>query len=372
VGSGTRVSLRSPPVRAVAAVPSGLRDLASGNPDPKLLPDLRRSLEGIDAAHRLYGEPADVPELIEMAAERFRAGGVPEGRVTAVSGALDGVERVLQVHLRPGDRVAVEDPGYHSVLDLVAALGLVPESLPVDDRGPTLAGLARAVEAGVHAIVVTPRAQNPFGSSFEPDRARELRNALAGDPDVLVVEDDHAGAVAGMPLVSLVEPGRRRWAVVHSVSKSLGPDLRVAMLTGDSATLDRMVGRRLVGPGWVSGLLQQAVLRLWSDPAVEASLRDAAEVYTRRRDRLLDALAGRGIEGHGRSGMNVWVPVPEEARVIQRLLQEGWAVRAGEPFRLRTGPAVRVTTSTLEEWEADEFAEDLARALRTSSSGRSA
>jgi DNA-binding transcriptional MocR family regulator len=222
----------------------------------------------------------------------------------------------------------------------------------------------------VHAFVVTPRAQNPFGSAVDPERARDLRTVLAQDPEVLVVEDDHAGPVAGAPLVGVVDQGRRRWAVVHSVSKSLGPDLRVAILTGDPTTVDRVVGRRLVGPGWVSRLLQQAVLRLWSDPEVDEALRHAAETYAARRGRLLDELATKGISAHGRSGMNVWVPVPEEARVIQHLQQAGWAVRAGEPFRIRAGPGIRVTTSTLEAREAAAFAEDLAGALAPARTGR--
>lgn len=345
-------------------------DLASGNPDPALLPSLRDALRHVDPAHRLYGESADLPDLTARGAERIRADGVPEGPVTVVSGALDGVERVLQAHLRPGDRVAVEDPGYHSVLDLVAALGLAAEPVPVDDRGPVPDALARAIDAGIQAFVVTPRAQNPFGSAVDPERARDLLAVLARDPEILVLADDHAGPVAGTPLVSLVDPGRRRWAVVHSVSKSLGPDLRVAILTGDPTTMDRVIGRRLVGPGWVSRLLQQAVLRLWSDPDVDVALRRAAEAYATRRTRLLDELAGRGIGAHGRSGMNVWVPVPEEARVIQHLLQAGWAVRAGEPFRVRTGPGIRVTTSTLEAREAAAFAEELARALAPTRTGR--
>jgi hypothetical protein len=51
--------------------------------------------------------------------------------------------------------------------------------------------------------------------------------------------------------------------------------------------------------------------------------------------------------------------------MVQQLLARGWAVRAGEPFRLRSAPAVRITASTLEPAEARELAGAVAEALST-------
>jgi hypothetical protein len=74
-------------------------------------------------------------------------------------------------------------------------------------------------------------------------------------------------------------------------------------------------------------------------------------------------LSGHGIEAHGVSGLNVWIPVPDESRVVSALLARGWAVTAGERYRIATAPAIRVTVSDLGARDASRFADDLAGVL---------
>ena len=184
--------------------------------------------------------------------------------------------------MRPGDRVAVEDPAYAGVLDLVRALGLVPVPVTIDADGPLPDALERVLGAGVTALVVTPRAQNPSSAAITPARAADLRRCLAARPEALVIEDDHAGAVAGSPAVT-VTTGRERFAVVRSFAKALGPDLRVAVLAGDDLTVARVRGHQRVGPGWVSHLLQRLALHLWESAEHDGTLQRATATYAARR-----------------------------------------------------------------------------------------
>ena len=365
---GTRVR-PAPPISTPREVPipAGVRDLSDGNPDPALLPDADAALTRLGSVARLYGEELNDPRLLELAREQFRADGVPAEHVAVVSGALDGIERVLREHLRPGDRVAVEDPSFTGILDLLSALSLVPVAVAVDDQGLLPAPLKKVIRS-CEALVVTPRAQNPTGAALTVRRARELRAVLAARPELVLIEDDHAGAVAGADYVTLIDRTRTTWAIVRSVSKSLGPDLRVALLASDARTHARVEGRQTLGIRWVSHILQRLVATLWRDRTPAR----AGRTYSERRQALLHALAESGIRAHGASGLNVWIPVSEESATVQALLHAGWAVNAGERYRIASAPAIRVTIATLEPKDAVKFAEDLARVITPARRGSGA
>lgn len=367
--------------RTAVVIPPGVLDLASGGPDPALLPDLRPALAAVAAdldpaggRSRPYGEAGVLPELGEAVAGWLRAEGGPAdepstGRgIAIVGGVLDGVERSLEAHLRPGDAVAVEDPAFSGVLDLLAALGLTPVPVPVDAAGmlpQALAGrLATTGPGRPSAAVLTVRAHNPTGAALTPQRARELNRVLTQYPDILLVEDDHLAAVAGTTLSSVAALGGiPRWTHVHGLAKTLGPDVRVAGLATDAVTAGRIRTRQQSGPGWVSWLLQRLALHLLDDPEHPARVVRAAAAYARRREALVTELEAHGIAVAPGSGLNVWVPVPQEARAIQTALAAGIAVRPGEAYRLGTGPAVRITTAGLDPDLAPRVAARLAPAL---------
>src|SRR5262249_44233004 len=160
------------------------------NPDPAFL-----------AVKRLYREELTDRELVRLAQKEFAADGVPAKHIAIVSGALDGIERALREQLRPGHRVLVEDPCFTGVLDLLYALARVPVPVAVDDEGIVPAALERALRGDAKALIATPRAQNPTGAFFTERRARALRALLVRRDDLLIIEDDHAGPVAGAPYI---------------------------------------------------------------------------------------------------------------------------------------------------------------------------
>ena len=369
---GTRVRHRpavaTPRSGLSLPIPADLVDLSDGEPDTAVLPPLNVDICWV--ADRLgppvgYAQAGAMPELTDAAGPRLARDGVPmeNAAVTVTSGTLDAIERLLTVHLRPGDAVAVEDPGWANLFDLLAALGLRTLPMAVDDEGPIPEAMRDAVAAGARAVVVTSRAQNPTGAAVSARRAEELREVLSGRPGVLVVEDDHAAELARVPL-HCIGPVTGSWAFVRSASKPFGPDLRIAVLAGDEATIARVVGRMRIGSGWVSTILQSLLLRLWENDEVVTRVADAAGRYDHRRHGLLDALEAHGMRAHGTTGINVWVRVPDEARAVGVLRDAGYAVAPGSLFRIDAPPGIRVTVSRLNDEHIAPLSAAIAGAAR--------
>lgn len=358
VAAAPSVASRRPP-----RVPEGLRDLAGGNPDPAFLPDLLPPMRVAPGASSHRSTPR-LPELEALVRTWFEADGVPAEQVTFAHGALDCIARLLSVELRPGDAVAMEDPGYHHLLDLVQALGLRMVPVPVDDAGIRPQELRAALAGGgVRTVICSPRAQNPYGGSFTAQRRDELLAVLRESPEGLLIENDHAADIAGTPLHSLTTGGLPRWVQIRTVTKYLGTDLRWAALACDPTTLARHDGRLLLTSGWVSHVLQDTAVRLLTDRGTRTLVDDARRAYAERRAALLGELELRGIPAHGVSGLNVWVPVRDESAVVNGLRSYGWWVAAGTRFRIASAPGVRITTAGLEPADAARLAGDFAAVL---------
>ncbi|MFY1576710.1 aminotransferase class I/II-fold pyridoxal phosphate-dependent enzyme [Verrucosispora sp. WMMD703] len=338
-------------------------DLSSGNPDPDLLLWRHdRWPTAVAANLLLYGTPRIVDALLVPAQAYLAGQGVANDHLTALPGGLEAVDRALATLLRPGDRVIVESPTYNGDLPLIAALGLVPVPVPVDEEGlrpePFVAALRDAA-----GVLYRPRAQNPTGAALTSGRGNTLRAIIERFPSLLVIEEDHAGGIAGADYHSAIPAGHPRWLHVASVSKWLAPDLRFALVSGDRESIQQVDQRRLLGGGWISRMTQLAVAAHLADPDLAADLARVRDEYGRRRRHVLDLLAERGLRGYGRTGLNVWIEVPDEAETVSRLARRGWQVAPGSRFAAPT-PAIRVTVAALAVAQAQRFADDLLSATR--------
>jgi DNA-binding transcriptional MocR family regulator len=370
---GTRVTDRSPVPQEGFTPDSVLRDVATGNPDPSLIPDPTPALAGVAGPRVLYGEPVLDPGLERWADAWMRADLAPtDVHLTVTSGAADAVERLLAQALVRDDAVALEDPCFLTSIHTVRVGGYRPVPVPVDDEGMTVEGLRAALEQGVRALVCTPRAQNPTGSTLSERRAAELREVLREHPYVLVIEDDHFSMLSRSPFRSVIGPDHQRWALVRSVSKFLGPDMCLAVTASDAETAERLAMRLSPGTTWVSHLLQRLTLALVSDPAVAAGIARAGDHYAARNAAFAARLTALGIPARSGDGLNLWVALPVPAREVStHLMRRGWLARTGDEFSLGAVPTahrLRLTVHDLSDEDADRLAVDIAAAVDAAAS----
>ncbi len=349
---------------------AGLIDIASGNPDPDLLPPADRAIAQLAADDPvLYGQPVIDPELAEWAKRMF-APDVGEAQLTVTAGSADAVQRLLADSLTVGDAVGFEQPCFLTTIQTAQAAGYRPVPMPVDAEGLTVEGLRNALDEGVRALVVTPRAHNPTGAVIAPARAKALAGLLAEHPHVLIIEDDHFWQLSNHPYRSIIPVNHPRWALVRSVSKSLGPDLRVGLVGSDKLTASRLAAHIRSGAMWVSHLLQRLTYLLATHSDTPAQLAYASAEYARANADLVTALAANNISATSADGVNVWIHLERGAApIVEGLTARGWLVRDGAEFSLdHTDDAVnhiRVTIHQLSEQQLHQFAADLAAVLDT-------
>ncbi|EAA6272192.1 transcriptional regulator PtsJ [Salmonella enterica] len=342
-----------------------LHDLSGGNPDPQRLPDLSRYFARLSRTQHLYGDAPVSPELHAWAARWLRDATPVAGEIDITSGAIDAIERLLCAHLLPGDSVAVEDPCFLSSINMLRYAGFSASPVSVDSEGMQPEKLEQALNQGARAVILTPRAHNPTGCSLSARRAAALQNILARYPQVVVIIDDHFALLSSSPWQPVIAQTTQHWAVIRSVSKALGPDLRLAIVASDSATSAKLRLRLNAGSQWVSHLLQDLVYACLTDPEYQHRLTQTRLFYAVRQQKLARALQQYGIAISPGDGVNAWLPLDTHSQATAfTLAKSGWLVREGEAFGVSApSHGLRITLSTLNDSEINTLAADVHQAL---------
>ena len=177
-----------------------------------------------------------------------------------------------------------------------------------------------------------------------------------------VIEDDGVGDISDAPRISL---GRRfpdRVVHILSYSKTHGPDLRLAVLSGSATIVEQIQSYRSFSAGWTSRILQATTAWLLQDAATAAIVERAKDVYRLRREGLASALTRRGVAIDAGHGLSVLIPVASESYALVTLAARGIAVHAGAKFSTRQTNSIRVATSILREEDVEYVADCIALA----------
>ncbi|GAB3025273.1 aminotransferase class I/II-fold pyridoxal phosphate-dependent enzyme [Bowmanella dokdonensis] len=360
---GTRITTPTHAGEQEGMTDTSLIDLADGSPCIEWLPDLDEVAGQTHFHQYLYGQATVLPAMLDYGRDWFAGSCPAEFAITLCNGAIDSMERLMAAHLVPGDSVVVEDPCYISSANAMRLAGMKVVGAAIDRFGMQPDALRAALSKGARAVLITPRAHNPTGACLSAQRAAEIRKVLTDYPNVLVMVDDHFALMASCEYHSVIPDSSLNWAVLRSVSKGFGPDLRMAFVAADKDSVQRINTRLAPGMSWVSRVLQSLVHTCLTSDTVQVHLAEVRGLCAKRRNMLIEALAGQGIHCPMTSdGLNVWVPVngPSQAAAYE-LSRRGWLVRPGSAFDInQQSQAIRVSLQNLDEDKAGRFAKDLA------------
>ena len=334
------------------------------------------------AARLGYGDPAGDAQLRELIAAYLRnSRGLhcDPAQILVTCGAQQAISLCAQLLVEPGDRVAIENPGYRAAGHAFAVAGAQLAGIPVDGEGLDTAALERAGHCRL--AYVTPSHQYPTGVTLSLARRLELLD-WAERHDSWIVEDDYDGEYrySGTPLAPLAALDRQgRVLYVGTFCKIAFPALRLGYLVLPPALVEPFSRRRAldmrhseIGSQAVmaefiaAGHFQRHIRRMrgaarsrrdallvgWPQnvpgcaplPVVEAGLHLCVRVDSLARERtLIAAAAGAGVELNAlsdywladsalpadrRAGLVLGFAAVPEARIAEALqaLRKAWGI----------------------------------------------
>lgn len=312
-GDGTFVAdslVRVPPPRAVAhqtaslsmALPHGeplALDFRGGVTDKRLFPFdhwrrcSHKALRELAHGYSGYRDPAGEPALREAIAGYLafsRAVSCDWQDMLVTQGAQQAIDLLARVWLRPGDVVAVEEPGYPPVRACLAAQGARVVAVPVDADGLRV----DLLPADAKLVYVTPSHQFPLGMPMSLERRLGLLH-WARTRGALIVEDDYDGEFrfASRPIDALHSlDASGTVAYVGSFSKTLFPELRAGYVVPPPVLVPALREIRQRSDWHGCTLTQLTLAAFMKDGGFARHLRRMRRHYAARRQVLLSRLSG--------------------------------------------------------------------------------
>jgi aminotransferase len=268
-------------------------------------PDFATPPHVIEAAHRAardgfthYTGTSGIPEVREAIAEKFqRDNGIvaDPGNCMMTVGAVGALLCACMATLNPGDEVIVTDPYWSNYSGQIAIAGGKIVSVPLRESlgfAPDLEELESKITPRTRMILYnTPN--NPSGSVLPKDVLMGI-GEIALKHDLIVLADEVYEKIiydgnTHFSLASIPEY-RDHVITVNSCSKTYAmTGWRAGLATGPAELIAGMTKVQEANSSCVSAVVQKAALAALTGP--QDCVKEMVEVYTRRRDMILQRLA---------------------------------------------------------------------------------
>jgi 2-aminoadipate transaminase len=373
---------------AVTARPD-IISLAGGLPDTSTFPaeDFAALMArvAVDASAKAlqYGPTEGLDEVKRCIAQVMDAEDMevePED-LLVTTGGQQVIDLVCKTLLDPGDVVVAEAPTYPGAVPVFVSYQADVVQIEMDEHGMRTdvlrAELERLDREGrvPKFIYTVPSFQNPAGVTLALERRRELVR-IAHERELLVLEDNPYGLLRyeGGPLPTLYSLDGGEFVIyLGTFSKILSPGLRLGWTAAPRPVLEKLN----LGKGGTdlcsSTLSQQFVVTYFAERDWRQYLRSLVDLYRRRRDTMLEALAEHlppeASWTRPGGGLFIWARLPEyldTTDLLARALREHVAFVPGRAAYLdgRGGAEMRLNFSGVSEADIREGVRRIGKVVR--------
>jgi GntR family transcriptional regulator/MocR family aminotransferase len=248
-----------------------------------------------------YSSPAGIERLrAEIAAYLGRSRGVsctPDDLVIT-TGASQAISLLVHATTDPGERIAIEEPGYPTARNIFHLRNAEIVPIPVDDDGLLVDKLPTG-DAAPALVYVTPSHQYPLGVRMSIARRLALMEWAEAN-DSLIVEDDYDGEFRydAAPLPALAGLDRSgRVAYIGTFSKVVIPGLRIGYLLVSSPVRERILALKRLTDHHTPWSEQVAMAAFCESGDLERHIRRMRRYYANNRSVLAAELAPLGDLG---------------------------------------------------------------------------
>ncbi len=352
--------------------------LAGGLPDTSTFPpDSYAALMGTVAAQACaqalqYGPTEGLQAIKRCIADVMAAEGMEIGtdQLLVTTGGQQVIDLVCKTLLDPGDVVVCEAPTYPGAVPTFCAyqaevvqVTMDGEGMRTDELEQTLAGLERAGRRPKF-IYTVPNFHNPAGVTLSVERRAELVR-IAAARELLVLEDNPYGMLRyeGPSLPTLRSLDQEFVIYASTFSKILSPGVRLGWTAAPAPVLEKMNIGKQSSDLCSSSISQYFVCAYFESGPWQRYVRSLIEIYRRRRDVMLDALAEHfppeAYWTHPQGGLFIWATLPDfidTTDLLARALEQRVAFVPGRAAYVdgRGGSSMRLNFSGVGEHDIRE------------------
>jgi len=322
---------------------------------------------------------ADVREAIALVMEAEGMTVDPDS-ILATSGGQQAIDLVCKILIDPGDVIIAEAPTYPGAVPTFCSYQADVIQIPLDRDGMQIDKLKEALalldsEGRRPKFIYTiPNFHNPAGVTMSLERRHELLR-IAGEREVLVLEDNPYGLLRyeGDPLPTLYSLDSDFVLYTGTFSKILSPGVRIGWLVAPAPVLRQLVLGKGSADLCSSSISQYFIAEYFQAGPWIDYVRSLSELYRRRRDVMLDALAEHfpreATWTHPQGGLFVWATLPDyidTTDLLARSIEERVAFVPGRAAYVdgRGGSSMRLNFSGVSEDEIREGMRRLGEVVR--------